>query len=211
MSLMRPSWSWAESPSEAEEFQAEASGLVGQTIARVRYVNIDYLAEQFRGGAIGPRTIESEVEWEHPTWSYPACDTVDFGVEIETVAGRHFTASWESPGPHEGLGLRPLTLLGAAVDERADCAVWDVTWRSGWRSFVHKVVERVTLHYGPWGDGSAALWCSWITLEVDSRPIEFLLADASRADEAEVAPSADNVAVLFAPDRLPSWLVSRLA
>ena len=48
MSTVRAGWSWAESPEEAEEYRAEARGLVGQSIERVRYWNLDYFADRFR-------------------------------------------------------------------------------------------------------------------------------------------------------------------
>lgn len=202
---MRPAWSWAESASEAEEFQAEANGLVGETIARVRYINLDYSPERFGGDDAGPRDIEDDSEWESPTWRHPACDSVDFGVEIEVVSGRRFTVSYESPGRREGIGLRQLSALGTAVSEDFNAAVWDVTGEPGWRAFVDQQVRTVTLHYEPW-DETAALWCRWITLEAGPAKVEFLLAEGGVDKPAEPSPSADNVAVLFHPYKLPSWL-----
>src|SRR5437763_8323129 len=109
--MMRPSWSWAASSEEADDFQSEAAELIGETVAAVRYVNLDYLAEQFRGQARGPRLIESSAEWAEATWRHPSCDTVDWAVELLTQSGRYFTVSWDSPGMQEGIGLRKLSAI----------------------------------------------------------------------------------------------------
>ena len=135
MSMVRAGWSWAESTEEAERYRAEASGLVGQAIERVRYWNLDYFADRFRHGAVGTRPIESEEEWEVATWRHPACDTVDFAVELETQTGGSFAVSWESPGRVEGLGLRELPALDNAFSEDAAVALWDVTERNRLRAF----------------------------------------------------------------------------
>ena len=74
--------------------------LVGETLAGIRYVNLDYLGEQFRGEARGPRLIESAEEWAEPTWRHPACDTVDWAVELHAKSSRTFTVSWSGrPSP----------------------------------------------------------------------------------------------------------------
>ncbi|MGH9186076.1 MAG: hypothetical protein ACRD0U_09725 [Acidimicrobiales bacterium] len=125
-------------------YQAEA--LVGEVVANVRYLNIDFCAEQYRGQVIGPRAIDSDEEWTEPTWRHPACDTVDFAVELETASGRRFTASWDSPGMQEGLGLGEPPAVGCAVGEDQNVAIWDVTNRTPWRGLIGRPVERVTLH-----------------------------------------------------------------
>ncbi len=200
-------WSSAETPEAAGAFRAEASRLAGEVIARVCYVDIDYRAEDFRNATTGPRAIERDVEWADPTWRHAACDSVDFGVEIETVTGRRFTVSWETPGWREGLGLRELPLLGNAVDRDARVAIWDVTTRSSWAELVGQQVTSVELHYEPW-DESGAVWCSWISVRIGARNVEFVLGDGSSEGD-EIAPAADNVAVIFGECRLPAWLVER--
>ena len=190
------------------EFEREAAGLVGEVIATVHYVTLDYFAERFRGTAQGPRYIESAAEWDEPTWRHPSCDTVDFAVELATGSGRHFTVSWESPGMKEGIGLRELPAIGTAVDERADAAIWDVTARSGWRDVVGQEVTDVVLHYEEWGEG-AARWCSWITMQAERTRVELILGEGRYNVDTGPDPSADNVAVLFSPDTLPDWLVAR--
>ncbi len=166
--MMRPSWSWAASAEEAGAFESEAAELVGETVSAVRYVNLDYLAGQFRGQERGPRLIESSEEWAEPTWRHPACDTVDWAVELRTASGRSFTVSWDSPGMQEGIGLRKVVAVGTAVDESADAAIWDVSQQRGWRDLVGRTVTDVVMHYREWGEG-AALWCPWITVWVRHR------------------------------------------
>src|SRR5207248_2849529 len=150
--------------------------LVGETLAGIRYVNLDYLGEQFRGEARGPRLIESAEEWAEPTWRHPACDTVDWAVELHAKSSRTFTVSWDSPGMQEGIGLRKLVAIGTAVDERADAAIWDVTERNGWRDLVGHAVTDVVMHYREWGEG-AARWCPWITVRFDTATVEFILGE----------------------------------
>ena len=203
MSKARTSWSWAESPDEASAYQAEARKLVGQIIARVRYSNIDYLADQYRHGVAGPRSIESEAEWNAATWRHPACDTVDFAVELETRSRRYFTVSWDSPGAVEGIGLRELGALGNAFAEDEPVALWDVTERSGWSELAGKPVTDVVLHYEPWGEISGARWCSWITVRIDGTSVQFLLAEGQADSPDAPTPSVDNVAVVFDSGALP--------
>jgi len=190
-------------------YLAEARGLEWQAIVRVRYFNIDYFASQFRNGALSARSIESDEEWESATWRYPACDSVDFAVELETSSGRYFTVSWDSPGHVEGLGLRELRAVGNAFDDDAAVALWDVTERSNWSDLIGKTVTEVDLHYQPWGGDSEAYWCDWVTVGFDGAEVSFLLADVEGADSDVPVPSADNVAVVFSPGTVPRWLTSR--
>ncbi len=198
-------WSWAASQAEADAYQAEATDLVGVTIGAIRYLNIDYFAERFRHGEIGPRRVVDDKEWDQPTWRHPACDTVDFAVEIDTRSGRHFTIGWESPGAREGLGLRELLALGNAFREDTEVAIWDVGRQSEWRDLVRNVVSAVVLHYERW-DNDGALWCPWITVEIDGQKVEFFLGEGQSDKPDSPEPSATNVAVIFGPAALPRWL-----
>ena len=208
MTTVGPGWSWAESQADADAYQGEARGLVGETIEAVRYLNIDYFMEHFRHGEVGPRRIVADQEWDQPTWRHPACDTVDFAVEIDTRSGRHFTIGWESPGAREGLGLRELLAIGNAFREDTEVAIWDVTRQSEWRDLVGNVVSAVVLHYERWND-DRALWCPWITVEIDGKRVEFLLAEGQADKPDSPQPSANNVAVVFGPAALPGWLASQ--
>jgi hypothetical protein len=206
--MVGPGWSWAESQAVADAYQAEAGRLVGERITAVRYLNIDYLLDHFRHGEVGPRQIEADEEWDQPTWRHPACDTVDFAVELDTRSGRHFTISWERPGTREGLGLRELVAFGNAFREDTEVAVWDVTRQSGWPDLVGKVVSEVVMHYERWDD-AGALWCPWITFKMDRKEVAFLLAEGQADKPDAPEPSANNVAVLFGPATLPGWFKSR--
>ena len=203
MVIRRVRWSWSKDEIEAGEFRAEARELVGEELAAVHYITLDYRREEFRGDVVGPRPITSPTEWTDPCWRHPACHTVDHAVELRTASERVFTASWESPGRIEGLGLRELPAIGSAVDEDRDVAIWDVSATPGWRSLIGGRVSSVDLHYERW-DGSGALWCRRIDLRIDGRPVVLLLAEGKPWTE-DLAPSADNVAVLFDGDVRPSW------
>lgn len=193
---------------EAEAWRAEARGLIGRRVQRVRYIDIDYGAELYRHDEAGPRTIESEAEWADPTWSHSTCDSVDHAVELETSDGARFTVSWESPGTIEGLGLRELPAIGSAVSVDAGVAVWDVSDTKQWRAVRDAEVTAVEMHYEQWDDSGEALWCSWITVEFGDHSVGFVLGEADRA-KGSVLPSADNVAVIFERRFLPSWLLER--
>lgn len=195
MATSRARWSWATSESEADEFRAEARGLVGEQLAEVRYVTLDYRSDDFRGTTVGPRVISSADEWVQPSWRHPACDTVDHAVELQTASGRHFTASWESPGRIEGLGLRELPAIGAAVLPEGQAAIWVVSTEPGWRNLIGQTITSAELRYEPW-EKSGALWCRRIDLRVDDAPVVLILAEG-RYGADDMAPSADNVAVLF--------------
>lgn len=108
-------WSCAETPKEASLFQQEANRLVGEVLAEVHYVNVDYRSEEFRGEVVGPRKVTSGEEWSAPEWRHPSFDTVDFAVELRTRSNQLFTASWDVPGSAEGVGLREgPAVLGAS-------------------------------------------------------------------------------------------------
>lgn len=203
MSSERPHWSWASDDDDATRFRAESQGILGEVLAEVRYIDIDYRSENFRGDAIGLRMIVNPDEWVAPTWVHEACDTVDFAVELVTESGRRFTASWESPGWVEGLGLRELPAIGTAVSETAQAAIWDVSERSRWSELIGHRVDVAELCYEPW-DTSGALWCRRIDLRFEGHDVSLLLAEGP-FDVDCLAPSADNVAVVFGSDVDPPW------
>jgi hypothetical protein len=168
----------------------------------VRYVTLDYRRWELAPNAIGTRVIADASEWLEPPWRYHNCDSVDLGVELTTTGNRVFSITWDALGCHESIGLREQPLLGFRFDEDRDVAIWDVSERSRWQPHLtREVIQNVDLHYLPWGD--EGFWCPRITLGFDIGSIELLLGEG-RADQG-VDPSADNVAVLFAPESLPEW------
>ncbi len=106
--------------------------VIGSAIDRVRYIDIDYERDQRAAGLIGPRVIVDDDEWSEPTWQFPDCDSIDFGLELETRDGRLFSVTWDPPGLREGIGLREEPLLGTGVRVDGATAIWDVTNTSGW-------------------------------------------------------------------------------
>ena len=182
--------------------------MVGRRVERVRYFDIDYRAEQYRHEEVGPRTIKSEAEWSDPSWACSACDSVDFAVELETTDGARFTVSWDAPGMMEGLGLRELSASGSAFLADADVAVWDVSDTPQWAAVRYADVTSIEMHYEWWDDSGEARWCSWISVELGSHVIEFVLGEGDRSNDG-VLPSSDSVAVIFDRRFLPSWLTNR--
>lgn len=206
MSNGRPPWSWAETEEDADRFRREARGIVGQRLAAVRYVTLDYGSDEFRGDVVGPRVVKAADEWAHPTWRHAARDTVDYAVEFRTHTGAAFTAAWDSPGAREGLGLRVGEAIGMAVTESANAAIWDVSEQAGWRELLGRQFTSVELVYEQW-DKAEALWCRRIDLEIDAEPVTFLLAEGVWNSDT-LAPSADNIAVVFGSSVEVPWDVA---
>jgi hypothetical protein len=122
-------------------------------------------------------------------------------VELETACGREFTVSWDSLGQHEGIWLRELPLAGEAVAADANTSIWDVSRAGRWDGFIGHEISDVQLHYRPWGPDDG-YWCTRVTITVCGSGIHFL---GEQAEAQMLAPSADNIAVLFPPARLPEW------
>lgn len=98
-------WSWVADEVEQMQRVEHARRLIGSEIDRVRYINIDYERDQRAAELIGPRVIVDDVEWSEPTWQFPDCDSIDFGLELETRDGRLFSVTWDPPGLREGIGF----------------------------------------------------------------------------------------------------------
>lgn len=145
--------------------------------------------------------MASAAEWRQPPFRYELGDCTDYGVELETACGRAFTVSWDSPGWHEGIWLRELPLAGEAVAADASTAIWDVSRTDRWDRFIGHEISDVQLHYRLWAPGDG-YWCTRVTITVLGSDIQFL---GGQAEARTLAPSADAIAVLFPPARLPEW------
>ena len=135
--------SFASTPDVRDAIERRAQGLVGLDLVRVRYVDIDYRRREAAPEAVGVREIVDESEWREPTWRFDGFDSVDHGVELETTDHRYFVATWDSPGWTEGISINECRLIGTAVVDEADVAVWDVTFRSGWAPYIGKRIEAI--------------------------------------------------------------------
>jgi hypothetical protein len=195
-------WSWVETLAEVEEAREHARRLIGLRLAAVRYASLDYFLWDRPDGSRGPRLVTSEDEWRVPPWQYEFGDSVDYGVEFETTCGRLFTVTWDSPGWHEGIYLREVSLIAEAAANETTVAVWNVSRAGRWDHFVGPEVGDVHLAYKPWAPDDG-YWCSRITVSILDRGIELLLGEGE-ADQ-QLHPAADNIAVLFPPSRLPDW------
>jgi hypothetical protein len=197
--------SFATTPEQREQRRAQARELVGLVLECVRYVEIDYHRCDYAPDHSGPRPIVDEKEWFNPSWRYDGFDSVDHGVELETADSRIFTITWDSPGRTEGISIRERPLIGYAVIDEADVAVWDVTTQSGWSRLIGKRIDDVAMHYFPWESPlTNGFWCPRITLTIDRCPVHLILGEVA-TPTLTLRPSADNVAVLFPPHVPPSW------
>jgi len=199
--------SFARTAEERDAFQLRAQDLVGLVIARVRYADIDYERHVRAPNHRGPRSIIDDAEWAQPPWHYDTFDAIDYGIGIETTAGREFTMTWDSPGWTEGVSLRETPLLGFAAAHDADIALWDVGGRSGWSPYIGQPIDGLALHYEPSGGTTpldSGFWCPAVTLSVANSSIHILLGDADPST-ATLTRSADTIAIVFSPNNLPGW------
>ncbi len=199
--MIERQWSWAPDRAGVEERLNVASRLNGSRLRAVRYFDIDYgrgtLAPHWRG----PRQVVDEDEWKDPSWRFPDCDSIDYGLELETESGRIFSVTWDSPGEREGVGIDEVPLIGSGFQDDADVAVWDVRDRSRWHGFIGQEIVAVQPRYRSWPP--SGFWCSRIAVQFSQGCVELLLAQEHPGGEIE--PAGDNVAVLFPPTPLPYW------
>lgn len=188
-------WSTVASPQEQLEREEHARRLLGASIRRVRYFDLDYWRHRWDPSAEGPRHIAAAEEWVDPAWACDGFDSVGFGIELATDDGRLFSVTWDSPGPAgEGVGIREQELVGSALKIGADVAVWDVTHHGGWGAVVGEKVSDVVLHYEKWADPDAR-WCPRMTIHFGDRRAQISLGDVD--ENGRLGPSSDNLAVVF--------------
>ncbi|HEY8716994.1 hypothetical protein [Pengzhenrongella sp.] len=197
-------WSWAASDLEVAERREHVEGLVGNRIALVRYVTIDYLREESHPELIdsGVRLIDDARELERPTWRFDGFDALDFGIELETVDGVSWSLTWDPPGDHEGIGLRKGPMLGSVVSPDGLVAVWEATLTSLWSPMLRAPIETVELHYTPWDRPSPGFWCPRISFVTQDARLEVVMGDD---EHGRLVASADNVAILAPETPLPPW------
>jgi hypothetical protein len=190
---------WVASEQGIADRRAVAGRLVGKRIVEVCYIDLDY-----RGWDLGyhdqtlRRVITDASEWRDPTWDAGQFHHVDLGIEFADEDGKTWSVTWDLPGYTESLRLQE----GPASE--AGAAVWNVTDREPWRSGLDSAVTDVQLRYHPWEIGAGSFWCSRISITFGTRRVELLLGDRGPGDN-NVVPSANNIAVLLDPSRLPDW------
>ncbi len=153
-----------------------------------------------------------DADWHDAPWCSSSCHSVDFVLEIDTDRSDTLSITWDAPGhcpdvqdggTIEGISIEAERLLGNAIREDADVAVWDVTSRTGWAAHVDATIEKIDLRYEPWGN-SGAWWCPGITLHPSSGLVEIFLGEVD--PDGSISRSADNLAVLLSPEDCPTWL-----
>ena len=188
-----------------EERVRHAEQMIALDLLSVHYVNIDYHREHRAPAAAGQRLIVDDQEWDDPTWQAASADSLDFGLELGLSGDRVFSVTWDPPGEYEGLTIREGP-LAAALAPDGDFAIWDVGARSRWRLLLGRSVTAVTLNYEPWNadrPDDDLRWCPSVTVSLGGETVFLLLGDAWPGPD--LSPSADNVAVVFDREELPSW------
>jgi hypothetical protein len=194
---------WVATEQGIADRRALAGRLVGKRFVEVQYVDLDY-----RGWDLGHhdrtqrRAITDDSEWQVPTWDAGQFHRVDLGIEFCDEGGKTWSVTWDLPGDTESLRLQE----GRA--SHAGAAVWDVTHREPWRSCLDSVVTDVQLRYHAWDVDAGGFWCSRISIFFGTRRVEVLLGDRGPGDN-NLVPSANNIAVLLDPSRVPDWESSR--
>jgi hypothetical protein len=102
---------WARNESERLEIEARIGQLVGRSIRRVRYFET---------------SSESSPE---PTWSAPAFDSIDYGIELDFDDGATWSVIWKQSGINEALLFYKGSLVGTELRDDAAPRAWDVTDR----------------------------------------------------------------------------------
>ena len=190
---------FAQNERELVERRAAVRSLIGQSVVRVAYVDIDY-----RGWDLGyrdqssRRTITDEAEWRQPTWNAGTFHHIDFGIELTTAREEVWGITWDSPSLVDGESIR---VQRDAVSGSG--AVWDVTEWVPWRPCVSSPISDVALRYHRSSDDSAGFWCTRVSLFFGDSRVEVLLGDGDQA--AALTPSADNLAVLVDIQAMPPW------
>jgi hypothetical protein len=195
--------SWVGTPAERDERVRHARRLVGLRLAAVTYFDIDYRRFEVASDGDHPRVITDEADWHEPVWRCPGFDAVDYGVELQMAGGRLFSVSWDPPGDREGIGLREMSASAAGL-LGDNVAIWEVGRRGAWEHLIGAEITDVVPHYLPWTGRPAGFWCPRITIRFGATNVELLLG--GEGPDGTLAPSADTVAVVFAPDELPAWV-----
>jgi hypothetical protein len=190
---------WVPSLAGLADRRARAIRLVGKRIVAVHYIDLDW-----SGWDLGHhdqsvrRPITDESEWQSPPWDGGEFHHVDLGIEFAVDDDKTWSLTWDVPGDTESLRLQE------GPSSEAGAAVWDVTDREPWRSCLNSAVTDVQLRYHPWNVDEGSFWCSRISIFFGTRRVEALLGDRGPGDN-NLVPSANKLAVLLDPSRLPAW------
>jgi hypothetical protein len=179
--------------------------LVGQRLAGVRYVTVDYDRWQLAPDSTGRRSIIDDKEWRSPSWRYSSGDSVDFGIELVMQEGTPISITWDSPGPREGLVIHD-----GIISRHANAAVWDVAVQSKWEGFIGHDVTEVVPHFAKWGQSASELWLPRISVHFGKSRVELLLGQIEH-NGTQLVPAANNVAILFNPSQLPGWIPAEVS
>lgn len=95
---------WARDRAGREDFEARAERLVGAVLVRVRYFDMD--------ARDVVRLVPEGEEWLDPPWRNEDHDLLDWGLELDTLDGRTFSARWYV-SPFEGIDFSSERLLEA--------------------------------------------------------------------------------------------------
>jgi hypothetical protein len=186
---------WAETLPEVAARQSAASALVGQTLASVRYIHIDYTRFDREDLQVeGAREITDEAEWEQPDWKYSTFHSIDYAIELTTKSGDEYFITYDLPGMTESMSFGAGQFRSTHLSSEANIAIWDVSSSGPWSRAVGKPVERVQLDYEPWSE-HGGYWCTAVVLHVGGDQIRVVFGEGQM--DGTLGPAYENLAVLL--------------
>ncbi|RYG30454.1 hypothetical protein EON81_24880 [bacterium] len=191
----------AQTATERESWDLRLSGLVGQRVSDVRYVELDYRDPDWTGPGADPGGA--------PVWDGVGFHSLDHGMELDLETGSSWWCTWQSPG---GDGESLLFGGGSALTEEIEMTrTWNVAASALWKPLIGVPIVATEIIWDHWPatHGSPEMWCqSALTLAFDGGP-EVIVALGDRdGTTGKLRPSADNVVVFRSREdasRLGLW------
>lgn len=185
----------ALSAAERAIWESRLQQLVGERIARVRYVDLEYDDPEQGAAAADPgrRSIEADAELHG----------LDYGLEIDFASGAQWWCTWQIPGA-EGESL--LSGVGRALTREVQGArVWDVSDVPPWSMVADVPITNVRILWDHWPAdatvSSPELWCQNAYLIAFGDGTELVIALGERdVGSGDFRPTADNLAVFLSRD-----------
>lgn len=121
-------------------------------------------------------------------------DSLDFGLELQTVDGQSFYIVWDGRCCQYGLTLE----LGSLANELGTFAVWDVTGASRWQHVLYQPITAVNIYWLRVEEDSDKIWCpDTIELIFESGQRVFLVAAQYFREHDYLFVLSDELVVIF--------------
>ena len=126
-----------------QDFEQQTKKLIGHSITHVDYLEIDY-------------TDKSGNPVKKPNWNRDKqFDSLDYGLDLITESGDVFWISWGCEFTCYGISI----ILNPIDNHKKNMRIWDVSYNSGWRSFIGQKITNIRI--------------DWEQVNTDSNSIEY--------------------------------------